>query len=78
MKTAISIPDDVFEEADLLAQQTGVSRSELYVAALRAYLDASRDDRVTERLNSVYDADVSDHDQFLTRAAAALARATQA
>ncbi|WP_293064467.1 MULTISPECIES: CopG family transcriptional regulator [unclassified Moorena] len=38
MKTAISLPDSVFEEAEALAQQMGLSRSELYLKALKAYL----------------------------------------
>jgi metal-responsive CopG/Arc/MetJ family transcriptional regulator len=38
MKTAISLPDSVFEEAEALAQQLGLSRSELYTKALQAYL----------------------------------------
>jgi len=38
MKTAISIPDDLFATAEQLAARFGVSRSELYVTALRANL----------------------------------------
>ena len=35
VKTAVSIPDDVFEAAERLATERNVSRSELYAAALR-------------------------------------------
>jgi len=38
MKTAISLPDSTFKEAEALAQQLGLSRSELYTKALQAYL----------------------------------------
>ena len=38
MKTDISLPDQIFEEAEALAQQLGMSRSELYTEALKAYL----------------------------------------
>ena len=38
MKTAISLPDDLFADAEALAQQLEMSRSRLYVAALREYL----------------------------------------
>jgi metal-responsive CopG/Arc/MetJ family transcriptional regulator len=48
MKTAISLPDSVFEEAEALAQQLGLSRSELYTKALQAYLN---------RYNSVRNSD---------------------
>ena len=54
MKTAISIPDEVFESAEKFAKQTGVSRSELYVTALRSFLEEHRSDRVTEKFNEVY------------------------
>ena len=55
MKTAISIPDDVFEAADLAARELGVSRSELYVKAVREYLMHHSADDVTERLNAVHE-----------------------
>ena len=54
MKTAISIPDDVFQSADDLARRLGISRSELYVRALKTYLEGHREDRVTQRLDEVY------------------------
>jgi metal-responsive CopG/Arc/MetJ family transcriptional regulator len=38
MKTAVSIPDDVFQSAEQLARRLGMSRSELYVQALKSYL----------------------------------------
>jgi metal-responsive CopG/Arc/MetJ family transcriptional regulator len=46
MKTAISLPDPVFEEAESLAKQLGVSRSELYTKALKAYLRKYNHDRI--------------------------------
>ena len=54
MKTAISIPDDVFEAAEQLARRLGKSRSELYTAAIRTYLKHHRGAGVTERLNAIY------------------------
>ena len=54
MKTAISIPDDIFKSADELAGQMGVSRSELYARAVAEYLAKHRDSDVTARLNDVY------------------------
>ena len=55
MKTAISIPDKVFESAEQLAHRIGMSRSELYVTALKNFLERHRDDKVTEKLNEIYD-----------------------
>lgn len=54
MKTAISLPDAVFEAADELAQRLGMSRSELYATAVEEYVRAHRREGVTEALNQVY------------------------
>ena len=54
MKTAISIPDEVFRSAEKLAHRLGVSRSSLYVDALKSYLEKHDDSRVTEKLDQVY------------------------
>lgn len=54
MKTAISIPDDIFISADHLAKRMNMSRSELYTHAIRQYLSECRHYRVTEKLNEVY------------------------
>jgi predicted transcriptional regulator len=54
MKTAISIPDPVFEAAEKLARQLKISRSELYATALATYLEREQADDVTRRLNEVY------------------------
>lgn len=55
MKTAISIPDEVFDAADEMAKRLGVSRSQLYVTAIREYLDAHRNRGVTSKLDQVYE-----------------------
>ena len=54
MKTAISIPATLFTEADQLAGQLGVSRSELYARALQALLKQYRDEQISTRLNDLY------------------------
>ncbi|MUL37255.1 ribbon-helix-helix domain-containing protein [Gloeocapsopsis dulcis] len=53
MKTAISIPNNLFEAAEHFAKRMGLSRSELYAVALREYLQAHRSDRITQ-LDAVY------------------------
>ncbi len=55
MKTAISIPDDVFDAADEMAARLGVSRSQLYATAVREYLEAHRSRGVTARLDQLYE-----------------------
>lgn len=54
MKTAISIPDKLFESAEQFARRQGMSRSELYATALRCYLQEHRNEGITERLDEVY------------------------
>jgi antitoxin MazE6 len=51
MKTAVSIPDDVFEEAEQLARRTKRSRSEVYSRALAEYVARHAPDRVTEAMD---------------------------
>ena len=53
MKTAVSLPDDLFLSANDLAKRQGMSRSELYAVALAEYLAKHRDEDVTSRLNEV-------------------------
>lgn len=53
MKTAISLPDDLFTSADTFAARTGRSRSELYVEALREYLERHDQDRITACLDDL-------------------------
>lgn len=69
MKAAISIPDDVFEEADRLASELKTTRSGLYSVALREYLDRHSSDRVTDAMNRVVDQVGSGLDDFGRRAA---------
>ena len=54
MKTAISIPDPVFEAAEEAAVRLAMSRSELYTNAVRDYLKAREADLITEKLNEIY------------------------
>ncbi len=55
MKTAISLPDRVFEGAEQYAQRAGKSRSQLYAEAISEYLARHAPDEVTESMNAVVD-----------------------
>ena len=65
MKTDISLPDQIFEEAEALAQQLGMSRSELYTEALKAYLRRYNRERTLSKLNEVYSQQPSDLDTVM-------------
>ena len=54
MKTAISLPDDLFKAGDSLARRLGVSRSELYARALADFVAKYKASHLTQRLNVVY------------------------
>jgi metal-responsive CopG/Arc/MetJ family transcriptional regulator len=65
MKTAISIPDQLFRNADKLAKHLEISRSELYARAVEEYLAEHRADRVREALDAVYGEEGSELDPAL-------------
>lgn len=54
MKTAISIPDNIFNQAETLAKTLGMSRSELYTKAITAYLKDAQSSQITDKLNQIY------------------------
>ena len=68
MKAAISLPDDLFADADTLAGRLGVSRSRLVALALAEFIAKHRSSKVTERLNAVYTAEASSVDKPVRRA----------
>lgn len=51
MKTAVSIPDDIFEGAEQLARKTRRSRSRLFSDALKEYLARHAPDKITEAMD---------------------------
>ena len=65
MKTAISIPDPVFQSAESLARRMGISRSELFCRAVEGYIEAHKYDRVRETLDAVYAEEPSGIDDAL-------------
>ena len=70
MKTAVSIPDDVFRRAERLAKQRKVSRSQLYTSALVRMLEAEPKDELTRAYDSAFADEAAD--PFTTDAARAV------
>ena len=68
MKTAVSIPDHVFEKAERLARRAGRSRSDVFSAALSEYVARHEPDEITEAINRVC-AEVGDEPDPLISAA---------
>lgn len=69
MKTAISLPDDVFGEAEGLAAQLRISRSELYGRALKEFLARHAPNQVTQALDALCDDLNTRPDGFAVRSA---------
>ena len=69
MKTAISLPDEVFRAAEQYARRVQKSRSQLYTEAISEYLTRHAPDEVTEAMNQVMDELEKPVDPFVTAAA---------
>jgi predicted transcriptional regulator len=71
MKTAVSVPDDLFATVDRLARGSRRSRSEVYSAALREYVARHAPDEITDALDRVAaETRGSGSEQFAAAAAA--------
>lgn len=65
MKTAISIPDDLFAVVEDFAKRRNMSRSALFAEAVSEYVQNRRGEGVTQALNAVYDQEDSSLDPVL-------------
>ncbi len=77
MKTAVSVPDDVFERAERLARREKRSRSDVYSAALREYVARHSPDEVTEALDLVLTEAGKGVDPFVTAASRQILESTE-
>ncbi len=51
MRTAVSVPDELFRRAEGAARRLGMSRSELYARAITEFLKADGDGSITRSLD---------------------------
>jgi metal-responsive CopG/Arc/MetJ family transcriptional regulator len=77
MKTAVSIPDDVFEAADELARREGRTRSDVYAAALRKYVADHHQAEITEALDRVAAVIGDEPDLWVDATSSAIFRAVE-
>jgi len=68
MKTAVSIPDELFHRADELARKRGKSRSQVYQESLAEYLLRRDEQSITDSLNEVVDEVGTEVDPWLAEA----------
>ena len=67
VKTAVSIPDPLFEAADRLARRRNMSRSALYAEALELLLaDHAGESSITKRLDALHEDVDSSLDPVMT------------
>ncbi len=66
MKTAVFLPDELFQKAEKEAARLNISRSKLFAAALQTYLEPFFSDEITQTLNKIY-SDTSSRLDSVTR-----------
>jgi hypothetical protein len=54
VKTAISLPEDLFRRAEAAARKLKMSRSQLYATAIREFIERRQAAKITQHLNEVY------------------------
>ena len=69
MKTAVSIPDDIFKDAERLVSRMQISRSRLYAQALTEFVARHDDDRITASMNRIIDEVGPENNDFSNKAA---------
>ncbi len=55
MKTAISLPDEMFKEIEEVTKECECSRSQVFVMAIREFLDRRKSRKLLEALNEAYE-----------------------
>ena len=68
MKTAVSVPDEVFKDVERLARRARKSRSQVYSDALKEYVARHAPDGVTEAMNRVCERVKNGKDAFVAAA----------
>lgn len=54
MKTAISIPDEIFRKVEKVAKEHSYSRSEVFVIAVKEFLDKLESEKLLDAINNAY------------------------
>ncbi|MDF3822654.1 ChpI protein, partial [Leptospira sp. 96542] len=66
MKTAISIPDDLFVSAENTAKKLGIPRSRLFAIAIEEFIQNHAKENITEILNKVYSKSSNNTDNLIS------------
>lgn len=68
VKTAVSLPEEVYEQVEALAQEMGVARSRVVTLALERFLARRRNERLLEQINEAYADSPDQEEQHLLEA----------
>ncbi|MFH1288716.1 MAG: hypothetical protein ABII25_08495 [bacterium] len=67
MKTVISIPNNLFRNAEMAARKLKMSRSRMFSEAIEEYLENHTQSQIMEKLNLVYTTEKSKLDNSILR-----------
>ena len=77
MKTAVSIPDEIFKRVDRFARRAKRSRSEVFSAALVEYMARHAPDEVTEAIDRALETIGDQNNGFVAAAARSVLEKTK-
>jgi metal-responsive CopG/Arc/MetJ family transcriptional regulator len=77
VKTAVSLPESLFKEAERMARRLGIPRSQLFARALEEFIRSHDRRAITERLDEIYDGAVTTEDRFLDSGLGEMRKATK-
>jgi metal-responsive CopG/Arc/MetJ family transcriptional regulator len=67
IKTAISIEKNLFDQAEIIARTMKVSRSKLFVIALKDFIEHQKNKEMLAQINAVYDDEPDATEQVLRK-----------
>jgi len=67
MKTAISLPDEIINEVDAFAKEHNYSRSQVFVIAIRLFLEQHESPWILKALDDVYAENDSDRGKAIRK-----------
>lgn len=70
-KTAISLKETLFEQADAIAQEMKISRSQLFSMAVEEFIERHQNQKMLEALNEIYEDGPDASEQQILREAKA-------
>lgn len=68
VKTAISMPEHLFQELEAAAKEMQVSRSQVFTQAVKEFLRERENRRILEQLNRVYGEEPDEEERDLAKA----------